>query len=145
MLAYQDLVAEEKNKKQQRDNWTKKQQFKNALDEHVKMQQSMKESEKRDVLRYNQYISEDVRKYQIEETNKAKAMKDKYFEEKKIREEQILERQRRKQDEIQQTKKEEAERNQIASDLIEKEKQGQLEMKLRERRRQEAIAKENLG
>lgn len=144
MLAYQDLVAEEKVKKQQRDNWTKKQQFKNDLDEHVKMQQSMKESEKRDAVRYNQYINEDIVKFQQEESQKIQKTKEKYFEEKKIREEQILERQKRKAEEIEQSKKEEAARNQAALDLIEREKQTLLEIKLRERKRQEAIAKENL-
>ena len=115
-------MAEEKYKKQQEDLKLKNELFKKSLDEHVNMKKSLAMKEKEEDCKHVNLVNEDVMKFRQEEVLKGERERNKYFEEKRIRENQILECRNRKLEEKNEARRQEQENSKAVMEQIENEK-----------------------
>lgn len=137
------MVGEDETIKEKERLIQKKRLFKQNLDSHVHLVEQNKANDNNDDRNYAEYVRKDIEKYHQEEAEKANVIKSKYLEEKKIREEQILDNQRRAFGERETFKLDEIKQLKIVDEAIERDRLAQLEAKMKEKQRQAEIVEEN--
>lgn len=133
--AYQIVAAEDDIRKEREANLRKKLQFRQSLDQHIRLLEQQRSVSNSDDVEYSQHVNKDVEHFIQEEKQKFSKIKAGHLEEKAIREMQINELNERKKKDKEDRRREEEYNIKLALDSLETEKQRQHATKLEEKRK----------
>lgn len=143
IMTYNNIIAEEKERKEKEKLRNDKVAFKKNLEDHIQKSKDLKGSDKFQDKNFAEYIKKDVEKYHIEEQKKQAAIKKRYHDELELQKLQIKDHQRRLEQEREELRKAEEYNLQLAREALEKENQKILNIKKREQDNQKIVSQEN--
>lgn len=143
IMTYNNIIAEEKEKKEKEKLRNDKLAFKKNLEDHIRKSKELRGSDKFEDKNYAEYVKSDVEKYHVEEQKKQAAIKKKYHDELELQKLQIKDHQRRLEAEREELRIMEEHNLQLARDALERENQKVLNIKKREQDNQKIVSQEN--